>query len=69
MVIELLILFYLFILGIVYYILTRNDTKLALFFVKIIAVIVIFEVLYIGYHYFIKGNSICHMMKSIACRK
>ena len=68
MVFELLILVYILLLGFIYYIITRNDIKLAMYFIKIIGILVTLEVLYIGYYYLIKGSNVCHMMKSIACR-
>jgi len=68
MVIELLICLYILILGFIWYIIAKNDTKLAIFFVKLIGVLVILEMFYILYFYFVKGQSVCHMMKSIACR-
>jgi len=67
MVIELLLFLYILILAFIWYILTRNDTKLGMFFVKVIGVLVILEMLYICYFYFVKKKSVCHMMKAIAC--
>ena len=69
MVIELLVFLYVLILAFIWYIISRNDTKLGMFFVKIVGVLVIIEMLYIFYFYFIKKKSVCHMMKAIACDK
>lgn len=69
MVIEILLFLYILLLALIWYIITRNDTKLAMFFVKIIGVLVLLEMLYICYFYFVKKSSVCHMMKSIACDK
>ena len=69
MVIELLIFLYILLLSLIWYIITRNDTKLAMFFIKIIGVLVLLEMLYICYFYFVKKKSVCHMMKTIACDK
>lgn len=69
MVIELLIFLYILLLGLIWYIITRNDKRLAVFFVKIVGVLVLLEMLYICYFYFVKKKSVCHMMKAIACDK
>ena len=68
MIIELLVFLYILLLSLIWYILTKGDNNLAMFFIKIIGVLIVLEMFYILYFYFIKGKSVCHMMKSIACR-
>ena len=53
MVIELLIFLYILLLAFIWYIIDRNDTKLGMFFVKIVGVLVILEMLYIFYFYLV----------------
>lgn len=61
-----IIIFSLIYLSTLYYILQNKDTKLALFYIKIMIVVSAIKLIHMSY-YKIKGLTLCEMSKKMMC--